>query len=86
MKSCKSWFYRSICEESENNADESDNDEAIIVRNEDDWQKSRHFVMNQACSQKKILGCEAKRDQGVKNKKVKKDVSLNSNRFLDRKK
>ena len=37
-------------------------------------------------ARKKILGCEAKRDQGVKNKKVKKDVCLNSNRFLDRKK
>ena len=34
---------------------------------------------------KKILGCEAKRDQGVKNKKVKKDVCLSSNRFFDRK-
>ena len=30
-------FYRSVCEESENNTDESNNDEAIIVRNEDDW-------------------------------------------------
>ena len=36
-------------------ADESDNDEAIIVKNEDNWLKSRHFVMNQGCSQKKIL-------------------------------
>ena len=27
-------FYRSVCEESENNADENDNDEAIMVRNE----------------------------------------------------
>ena len=30
-------FYRSVCEESDNNADESDNDEAIMVRNEDNW-------------------------------------------------
>ena len=30
-------FFRSVCEESDNNADESDNDEAIMVRNEDNW-------------------------------------------------
>ena len=30
-------FYRSVCEESENSADESDNDEAIMVTNEDNW-------------------------------------------------
>ena len=30
-------FYRSVCEESENNADESNNNEANTVRNEDNW-------------------------------------------------
>ena len=30
-------FYRSVCKESENNADESDNNEGIMVRNEDNW-------------------------------------------------
>ena len=30
-------YYRPICEEAESNVDESDNDEALIIRNEDSW-------------------------------------------------
>ena len=30
-------YYKPICEEAESNVDESDNDEALIIRKEDSW-------------------------------------------------